>query len=702
MSTRLAEISWPAPELSGALELAARAVGLRPTGRELEGAAARAGGDAAAWLEAGATWLGLEAEPVEVEHAELEGFLRRAQPALLRLAGDRFLMVTGGAGRQLVVVAPDHRRHKVPVAAVRAALAAALEEPLAPEIDRLLDDAGVTARRRPAAARELLARRLAGARVGGCWLLRLPAGAPFGRQLAEDGLPRLAVTAAVAHLVQQLLLVASWWMLGRGVLAGRVDSGWLVAWALLLVSMTPLRGAEQWSLARLTTRAGALLKRRLLAGALRLEPGETRSQGVGQFLGRVLDSEAFETLALSGGHLGLMAAVELVLALPILALGAGGGWMVALLVAWTALAGWLGWRYYGRRRDWTARRLAVTHDLVESLVGHRTRLAQLPPERWHEEEDRVVASYLEVSRRMDAEAARLRSLVPRGWLVVGMLGLAPAFVAGGQTVAPLAIGAGGVLFAYLALWKLTRGLADLSEAAIAWQQVAPLFRAAARPWPLEPPALAGAASRRDPAEPLLEARELAFRYPGRAEPVLTGCELTVADGDRLLLTGASGSGKSTLAALVAGLRTPDSGLLLLDGLDRASLGADGWRRRVAAAPQFHDNHVLSETFLFNLLMGRDWPPSPAAVREAEEVCRAVGLGELLERMPAGLQQMVGESGWQLSHGEQSRLFVARALLQRAELVLFDESFAALDPASLRRAIDTVLERAPTVLVVAHP
>jgi len=105
---------------------------------------------------------------------------------------------------------------------------------------------------------------------------------------------------------------------------------------------------------------------------------------------------------------------------------------------------------------------------------------------------------------------------------------------------------------------------------------------------------------------------------------------------------------------------------------------------------------------FNLLMGRSWPPSPQDLLDAEAICRKLGLGELLDRMPAGLQQMVGESGWQLSHGERSRLYIARAILQGADLVIMDESFGSLDPESLEEALGTVLEKVPTLLVIAHP
>jgi ABC-type bacteriocin/lantibiotic exporter with double-glycine peptidase domain len=154
--------------------------------------------------------------------------------------------------------------------------------------------------------------------------------------------------------------------------------------------------------------------------------------------------------------------------------------------------------------------------------------------------------------------------------------------------------------------------------------------------------------------------------------------------------------------VLAGLRTASAGLLLLQGLDLRTIATAGWRRRVVMAPQFHENHIFVGTFAFNLLMGRRWPAREDDLEDAQQICRELGLGRLVERMPSGLQQMLGETGWQLSHGERSRVYIARALLQHPDLLILDESFAALDPETLRVSLDCVLRRAPSVLVIAHP
>jgi ATP-binding cassette subfamily B protein len=246
----------------------------------------------------------------------------------------------------------------------------------------------------------------------------------------------------------------------------------------------------------------------------------------------------------------------------------------------------------------------------------------------------------------------------------------------------------------------------IATAAVAWEQIAPLMEAARDEGVIGDPAAAltaiGSRATDGGGGSAVRAENLWFRYPGGGERVLRGITLDVRRGDRVLIQGPSGGGKSTLLAMLTGLRQPDSGLLLLSGFDRPTLGEEAWRSRLAAAPQFHENHVLDGTMAFNLLLGRRWPPTHDDLKEADAVCRELGLGELLERMPGGLHQMVGETGWQLSHGERSRVYLARALLQGADVVVLDESFGALDPESLGRALATTLERSPTLIAVAHP
>ena len=318
------------------------------------------------------------------------------------------------------------------------------------------------------------------------------------------------------------------------------------------------------------------------------------------------------------------------------------------------------------------------------MTGHRTRLAQQPSSEWHIDEDRAVDEYIGLSRRMDRYAARLAAFVPRGWLFAAIAALGPAFLdASYGSTASIAISLGGAVLAWQAWKRLSGGLAQLAGAAIAWRQVSQLFHAASRPDPTPQETTAGSGAL------LVDARDVTFRHDERLDPVLAGATLEVRRGDWILLEGESGGGKSTLTALIAGLRRPSSGLVLRWG-------------GVAAAPQYHENHILTGTFAFNVLMGRAWPPAEADLREAASVAGELGLGPLLERMPGGMMQMIGETGWQLSQGERSRVFLARALLQNPELVILDESFAALDPETLRVSMECALRRAKTLLVVAHP
>jgi ATP-binding cassette subfamily B protein len=657
------------------------------------------------WIEATAEWLGMEAESASIPYSALSRRLPECAPAIVRIPSPgppRVLAILGGSRRRLSLLTPALETRRVGCREAAAFLREDREAGIGTDTDAVLEDAGLSPGRRARVRAALLDERLRLEDFEGVWLLRPEPSSSFARQVARAGLWRRLAALAGAHTAEYVCWILAWWLVGLGAMQGRLDRGWLLAWALLLVTIVPLRVGATWLQGTIAIAGGAILKQRLLLGALRMEPDAIGQEGAGHLLARVMESEAVESLALSGGFLALVSVIELLLAAAILAAGAGGPLEVALLVGWTALILWIGGGYLARNRVWAQLRLRLTHDLVEGMIGHRTRVAQQNPERWHDGEDDDLERYTEISRSMDRRAIWLAALGARGWLLLAVAALAPSFLNGSATPARLAVAIGGALLGYRALRRLSAGIWHLAEAWVAWQQVAPLFRAGARRDPPGAPELVIQSGRDNAEIPVLQAHDLTFRYPARPDPVLDGVSLRIAHGDRIWLDGASGAGKSTLASLLVGLRAPESGLLLAGGLDRRTLGAEGWRRRVASAPQFHENHVITGTFGFNLLMSRpDWPPSQEDVDMLGPLCRELGLDDLLARMPSGLMQMVGETGWQLSHGERSRLFLARALLQDASLVVLDESFAALDPDNLRRCLECARRRAPSLLVIGH-
>jgi len=656
------------------------------------------------WIERAAESLGVQAKPVSTTYSEALGFIEACGPALIRLdfnGETRFLAVIRGGRGSVQVLTTELAILRVRSDAVRSALCHLLEAPLLPEVDRLLNQADVYGYYRPKAVASVLNERLGVVAIQDCWILCIPAGASLRSQLSEARLFQRLTVFLAAHTVDSLLIIAAWWMIGQAVLQGRLDYGLFAAWVLLVMTRVPIRMLATWMRGRLAIDAGSILKRHLLAGSLRLQPDEVREQGVGQLLGRVIESEALESLALSGGLSGLTSIIELIIAAVILGAGAENLWLAALLVLWSALAGLLARRHLRQRQGWTETRLGITNDLIERMTGHRTRLAQEARERWHDAEDDTLDRYLDDCRKMDRSLVVLMSVVPRGWMILSLVCLVRTFLSGESASTSLAIAFGGILFARGALKKLTDSLVYLGVAAIAWRKLKPLFEAATRPDVIGSPDVSLGESKSRDYETVVEAHDVVFRHPRRAENVLDGCTVRIAGKDRILLEGASGCGKSTFMSILTGIREPQSGLVMVRGLDRQTVGSRAWRRTVAAAPQFHENHVLTGTMAFNLLMGRRWPPRQEDFEDAEKICREVGLGDLLDRMPSGLLQQIGETGWQLSHGERSRLFLARALLQRADMVILDECFGALDPDSLKQAMHCAQRRSKALMVIAH-
>lgn len=705
-SNNLRALCWPAAQLESALPVLAQHCGLEPALSSYSATETEA--DVDTRLQVGAESLDIQVERVSCSYAEQSQMLLQAAPALVRLhfgEEEYFVALCGGNRRQLRLLTPALQVVKICPRQVMAQLSQKQESPQRERIGRLLDSAGIQGRRRERATEALLKENLVSLRFEECWLLRQPAHRPFWQQLRLRGQHWRFAGMLACHAVQMVLFLASWWVIGRAVLGGYIDTGWLAAWVLLLVTQVPLSLFTAHLRGSVSVEIGALLKQRLLASALRIDPGRVRQMGTGQVLGRVYDAENIEASALQGGFLLLLGVVELAMAAFVLMLGAGGPMHLLVLPLFLLVAIVLGRSQYHSRRRWTAQRLSMTHGLIEKMIGHRTRLAQQAAADWHWGEDRELSDYLQSSTEMDSTMVRLTALLPRTWLLFGIAGLVPVFIGSDASSAQLAVALGGVLLGYRAVLKCMSGFTNALSALVAWEKVRELFSLEA-PQSRTSASVAHANSNsgdtRIADQPLCYLRDLCFSYPNKEKPALADCNLSIYPGDRLLLQGASGSGKSTLANILTGIQQPDDGLLLINGYDRASMGSEHWRRLVASAPQFHENHVLGDSFLFNLLMGDEWPPKQESLRRAYAICDELGLTPLLQKMPAGVLQTVGEMGWRLSHGEMSRLFIARALLQNSELVVLDESFAALDPENLRMAVDCVKKYSNTLIVIAHP
>jgi ATP-binding cassette, subfamily C, bacterial len=188
---------------------------------------------------------------------------------------------------------------------------------------------------------------------------------------------------------------------------------------------------------------------------------------------------------------------------------------------------------------------------------------------------------------------------------------------------------------------------------------------------------------------------LRFAYGKRA--VLNGTSLTVPAGSITVLTGMSGAGKTTLIDLVLGLNRPQSGRILVDGVDLAEIELQAWRTMVGYVPQ--ELILFHASILENLTLS-DSDHTEGAVDDALRLAGAEGF---VSHLPEGVQTVVGTKGARLSGGQRQRIALARALIRRPKLLILDEVTSALDPESERaicRNIVALRERT-TVLAVTH-
>ena len=452
------------------------------------------------------------------------------------------------------------------------------------------------------------------------------------------------------HACEIALVFASWAFLGSGALSGRLDYAWLTAWALCLASTVPLRAASRWLEGVVAVGFGGLLKQRLMVGAMTMDADLMRRKGAGELLSEVLESEAIEQLGASGGLQIVLAALELLLAPFVIAFGAAAGAEITLLILWMGVCALLISQNMRRRFSWTRKRLGLTHQLVEKMSAHRTRLAQQAPSEWHYEEDRETEQYTGMSETLDRSSAWIETALPRSYVIAAFAVLAPSFLSGKASLTQLAISFGAILFTSAAIERLTAWLSPGSAAWIAWRNVKAMFDAAAEAdRAVLPPEMSSIS------DTILQAHNVMFTHQGRYEPILKGCSLTIERGDSVLLQGDSGSGKSTFVScsVACGFlrRSPTSGRTGSAHTRRSNLATSH-----AVAPQYHENHVFTAPLSFNLLLGRPYPHTAQDLDEAKELCHGLGLGPLLEWMRLGSTRSSARRAGSFHKGNEDEFF----------------------------------------------
>ncbi|GGZ00157.1 ABC transporter ATP-binding protein [Streptomyces poonensis] len=192
-------------------------------------------------------------------------------------------------------------------------------------------------------------------------------------------------------------------------------------------------------------------------------------------------------------------------------------------------------------------------------------------------------------------------------------------------------------------------------------------------------------------------QQVGYAYDATERPAVRDFTLSVAPGETIALVGASGAGKSTVLNLVIGFIRPTSGRLLLDGADMSALDLRTYRRFVSVVPQ--ESILFDGTIRENVAYGMDDADEDtvrAALRDANAL-------EFVDRLPQGLDTMVGERGARLSGGQKQRLAIARALIRDPKVLVLDEATSALDTHSealVQQALGRLLH-GRTTFVVAH-
>ncbi|OQE41972.1 hypothetical protein PENCOP_c004G02104 [Penicillium coprophilum] len=199
----------------------------------------------------------------------------------------------------------------------------------------------------------------------------------------------------------------------------------------------------------------------------------------------------------------------------------------------------------------------------------------------------------------------------------------------------------------------------------------------------------------------VQLRDVHFCYPARPDmKVLKGLNIDIRPGKFCALVGPSGAGKSTIISLVERLYTPESGSIVIDGVDVTKTSDVSFRDWISLVPQ--ESVLFEGSIEFNVGLGAR-PGHNVTLEEIQEACKLANIHDVIMALPQGYQTLCGPSGNQFSGGQKQRLSIARALVRKPKLLILDESTSALDAES-EKLLQDGLEKAArgiTVIAIAH-
>jgi ATP-binding cassette subfamily B protein len=195
----------------------------------------------------------------------------------------------------------------------------------------------------------------------------------------------------------------------------------------------------------------------------------------------------------------------------------------------------------------------------------------------------------------------------------------------------------------------------------------------------------------------IEFREVSFRYKGAEEDALSGISFSAESGETTAIIGATGSGKTTIVNLILRFYDVTGGSITLDGLDVRELSQLDLRSRIGYVPQ--KSVLLSGPVSFNLRYGKQGA-SEEEIKEGAEIAQAL---DFIEQRPGGFESALSQGGANVSGGQKQRISIARALVRDPAILIFDDSFSALDfvtDSKLRQALEAK-RRGATKIIIAQ-